>query len=188
MNSIPLVNQDDEVMVKAPDGSWKMFRAGQLVDMAPVGGPPTLVTPPPIVVPPPVALVQRPVVRTPVNPGQRVSVMDITPPHITVGPVQELRTSIEDYMRLAATPAQRVQRIKEKIAILEKEEYAKRLEGIAAWKMSEVFALYVLLGQESVLGGVSIEDTIAKRKAAGAPVITVEDFQEITKLNNEIRN
>ena len=96
--------------------------------------------------------------------------------------------SLEDYMRSAATPAGRVDRIKEKIALLEKEEYAKKLEGITAWKMSEVFALYVLLGQESVLGSATIEETIAKRKAAGQPALTVEDFQVITELNNEIRN
>lgn len=174
--TMDLVNQDDEVMVKAADGTWKIFRSGQLADLPIVQV--SAQSPAPARRPPPSAMPST----------TKIPVRDIRPPLVVMGPVQELRMSLEDYERLAPSPAQRIAKIKEKIALLEKEEYAKRLEGVAAWKMSEVFALYVLLGQESVLSGTSIEDTIAKRKADSKPSFSVEDFQEITKLNKEIRN
>ncbi len=177
MNPIPLASSDDEVMVKAPDGTWKILRDGALTDV------PTASTAPAQ----PIAPVRRaPPSAMPST--TKIPVMDIRPPVVVMGPVQELRMSLEDYGRLATTPAQRIAKIKEKIAILEKQEYAKRLEGVAAWKNSEVFALYVLLGQESVLSGTSIEDTITKRKADGKPSFSVEDFQALTQLNKELRN
>jgi len=173
MNPIPLASSDDEVMVKTTDGAWKILRSGQFIDIP--SSAPTVVSarrPPPSAMPS----------------TTKIPVMDIRPPVVVMGPVQELRMSLEDYGRLATTPAQRIAKIKEKIALLEKQEYAKRLEGVTAWKNSEVFALYVLLGQESVLSGTSIEETIAKRKADGKPELSVEDFQALTQLNKELRN
>ncbi len=179
--TIPTIDPNDEVIVKDSDGSWKVFTNGQMVALS-QSAPAAVVNAPPIAPP------RRPVTITPTTNSGRTMVSDVMPPRpVVVGPVQELRMSLDDYIRSDATPGDRVGRILTKISELETQDYSKRLEGISAWKTSDVYSLYILLGQESVLSGLGIEDTIAKRKEENKPYLSVEDFQAITGLNNKLR-
>lgn len=198
--NIPLADSSDEVMVRDVDGAWKILRGGVLYPVSPA---PVPVVAQPLEIPTQARIPVQPTIAN--TPARLVPILvsapaptmaglnkrpmhDIIPPKVLVGPLEELRMSLKDYAVLADSPAQRVQRIKQKIKMLEQEDYGKRLEGMSSWKMSEVFRLYVVLGQESVLSGLSIADTIGKRITAGQPTLSVEDFQAITEMNNELRN
>ncbi|GEM_PF-4026194 len=181
MSQIPTIDPNEEVIVKDSDGSWKVFTNGQMVSMS--GNAPVKKSAPSTVS----VSVRRPLPVMPSSNG-RTMVADVMPPRPTVvGPVQELRMSVDDYMRSGATPAERVAKILTKIKELEREDYSKRLEGISAWKTSDVYSLYILLGQESVLSSSGIEDSIQKHKSENKPYLSVEDFQAITDLNNKLR-
>lgn len=105
-----------------------------------------------------------------------------------VGPIEELgRMTLIDFRRLAETPTKATAKILEKINLLEKESFAKRLAGIAAWFGSEVNKFYRLLGQASLDRGQSIETVIEERIKAGKPTLSFGEFQAVMELNKNLR-
>jgi hypothetical protein len=105
-----------------------------------------------------------------------------------VGPVEELREmTLIDWRRLAASPAAAGEKIKEKIGILEREAFSKRIAGIKAWQESEVNKLYLEIGRESLQKGVPVDKVIAERVSAGKPTLTSEEYRAIMGLNRSLR-
>lgn len=205
------LSSDDEILVKAPDGSWKIFRGGKLVDRAAATAPPPAELPvvgkssvvsgqsplsrtptvpimsrskPASVAPPPPPAMSPPSIR---GASQRSRVMDVIPPKELVGPVQELRMSLADFRALAPTARERTTCIASKLALLEQEGYAKKLEGLAMWRGSEVYDCYVRLGQESMAKGEAVVATIERKTAAGEPTLTLEEFKAMTELSRALR-
>ncbi|MBI5135058.1 hypothetical protein HZA86_02395 [Candidatus Uhrbacteria bacterium] len=191
---LPTVSPNDEVLVKDVDGAWKIYTGGRLIALESQSNAKAIATPPVValIVPavPDTGSAPIPIVRQTVQPqpGKPVIADIRAPKPIVVGPVEELRMTLEDYLRSGATAGARADGIRSRIKQLEAQDYSKRVEGVTSWKRSEVYSLYVVLGQESVLSGTSLEESINKRKNAGQPTLSVEDFQAITKLNNDLRN
>ena len=105
-----------------------------------------------------------------------------------VGPVEELATmTLINFRRLGETPHQAIAKIEEKINLLEKESYARRLEGIDAWHRSEVNKFYRLLGQESMGSEKSVDDIISERIAQNKPTLSSEEFNSVMELNRRLR-
>lgn len=95
--------------------------------------------------------------------------------------------SIADFRGLSDSVEVRLKRIQEKFALLEQESYAKKMEAIGSWRASEVYALYVALGQESIGKGQTIQQAIDARRAVNQPTLSFEEFQAVTSLNRELR-
>ena len=107
---------------------------------------------------------------------------------ILVGPVEELgMMTLINFRRLGETPHQAIARIKEKVDLLEKDSYAKKLAGIEAWHKSEVNRFYRLLGQEGLRQGRSIDDIINERLRENKPTLSVEEFNSVMELNRSLR-
>jgi len=107
---------------------------------------------------------------------------------ILVGPVEELgMMTLINFRRLGETPHQAIARIKEKVDLLEKDSYAKKLAGIEAWHKSEVNRFYRLLGQEGLRQGRSIDDIINERLQGNKPTLSVEEFNSVMELNRSLR-
>jgi hypothetical protein len=105
-----------------------------------------------------------------------------------VGPVEELREmTLVDWRRLNANPALAAEKVKEKIGLLERESFTKKLDGIKAWQESEVNKIYLEIGRESLQKGLSVDKIIASRSAAGQPAITFEEYRAIMELNRYLR-
>ena len=65
--------------------------------------------------------------------------------------VDELRyMDLIGFRRLCKTPEDIVSKVKEKINLLEEENYAKRLDGIKAWRQNSVNKIYLEIGHESI--------------------------------------
>jgi hypothetical protein len=105
-----------------------------------------------------------------------------------VGPLEELSNmTLIDFRRLGDTPRTMTVEIKERIDLLEKDSYGKKLAGVEAWHRSEVNRFYRLLGQTAMTEGKSVETIISERLAEGKPTLSVEEFNAVMELNREIR-
>lgn len=104
------------------------------------------------------------------------------------GPVEELEVmSLNTFRRYGNTGLERAQKILQKINILEKDSVTKKTLGIAAWRNSPVYQLYLELGSASLTKGQEISQMIVDKKIAGQEVLTFEEFQAISDLNKLLR-
>lgn len=104
------------------------------------------------------------------------------------GLIEELNSmTLIEFRRLSENPKEATAKIKEKIDLLEKESYRRRLEGVDAWQQSEVNRFYRLLGQKSLAESRGVETIINERLAIGKPTLTIEEFNAIMELNQSLR-
>lgn len=162
---------------------------------APEPEPKPVVTPPPASVPP---LWRRPIgarptaVRPPVE-TSRPQLADVRHPEVAarphaVGPIEELKVlDLETYRYLGATPADRSARIVEKVNALGQESLARRAEGVAAWRGSEVYTTYRQIGIESMHTGRPVAEVAADRERRGEPTLSEAEFNAIADLNQQLR-
>ncbi|PIP17964.1 MAG: hypothetical protein COX43_01355, partial [Parcubacteria group bacterium CG23_combo_of_CG06-09_8_20_14_all_35_9] len=135
--------------------------------------------------PPPLKRVERP---TEVE-GVRPKVVDIKSiPHL-VGPVEELKDlTVKDLRRISEDPQKGMEKIQEKINLLEEEEgFSKRITGINAWQKSEIYRLYVEMGQESMEKKLPLQKVIEERKAQSKPFLSEAEFNAVMDLNKKLR-
>ncbi|MBI4093039.1 MAG: hypothetical protein HY420_03905 [Candidatus Kerfeldbacteria bacterium] len=138
--------------------------------------------PSPVALPPLPTAALRPVV------SDRPQVSDIRGTSRLVGPVEELHNmTLVDYRRLGQTAVQCVRRVYEKIQRLGLESFSKKAEGIRAWRESEVYRLYLNIGQESLLANKAIRQIVGDRQTAGKPTLSEEEFMLVADLNKKLR-
>ena len=100
----------------------------------------------------------------------------------TKGPIEELQElNIQEFRNLGATAKERVNRIYNKINLLEQESIDKKTQGINSWKSSEVYKEYVLIGEESLAQGKPIRDVIARKNN-----LSLDEFNAIADLNEQL--
>ena len=105
-----------------------------------------------------------------------------------VGPIEELKEmTVIDWRRLGANPAAAAAKVKEKIDLLEREDFAKKIAGTKAWQESEVNKLYLEIGRESMVKGLPVDKIIAEREKAGQITISAEEYRAIMNLNRALR-
>lgn len=104
------------------------------------------------------------------------------------GPVEELAAlTIVDFRRLAATPAAAIERIFEKVELLEQEAFDKKIAGIQAWRRSEVYRTYVAIGRESMERQQPIAAIIAERLNQRQITLTIAEFEALANLSEKLR-
>ncbi|MBI2484319.1 hypothetical protein HYV71_04000 [Candidatus Uhrbacteria bacterium] len=173
----------------APSGKQGTDTRTQTAEQ-PSDGPAPLVSP---IQPLPSAMQGKDVKRIPVQirPGStvgKVPVSDVKAPPRLLDAVEEMRViTLKDFRRLSPNPEEAAGKILKKFALIEKDSYTKKMSCIAAWKENEVSRLYQEIGKESFGAGVNIADVIEKRKAAGKPYLTAEEFEALLELNEQIR-
>ena len=80
-----------------------------------------------------------------------------------------------------------MEKIQDKLTILEEESLIKRAEGIVAWRQSEVAQIYLAIGRESMEQGKAIGEIINQRMAKKQPYLTEDEFEAIADLNRSLR-
>jgi len=104
------------------------------------------------------------------------------------GPVEELSAmTLQNFRRLASGPAEQAEKILAKIALLEKDSVTKKAQGIEAWRNSEVYRLYLDLGEESLKSAKNIAAIIKSRLDNNQETLSVEEFAAISDLNKNLR-
>jgi hypothetical protein len=105
-----------------------------------------------------------------------------------MGPIDELREmDLVNFRRLSQDPATAADKIKEKLKILEDENYGQKLSGIKAWRQSPVNKLYLTIGQESMGHKKPVNIIIEEKKTANQDYLTDQEFTAIMDLNKSLR-
>ncbi len=126
--------------------------------------------------------------KTPPPSSSKPRIEDVKVNRRLLGPIDELRyLSVDEFRRLGDTAEERIEKIKQKISILEEESFAQKIEGIKAWRTSPVYQLYLQIGRESMEQGRPVKDVIAERQIRGDKYLTWEEFTLISDLNQQLR-
>lgn len=108
--------------------------------------------------------------------------------HVLTGPVEELANlSLGNWRRLGESDRERVDKILEKIKVLEHNSFTKKTQGLEAWRRSPVHQLYLQLGLESMQTGQELKKLIEQHQRAGEEILTPEEFMAIADLNQQLR-
>jgi hypothetical protein len=118
---------------------------------------------------------------------KRMEDVKYVPPKV-MNPIDELRyMDLVNFRRLSQESGKQAAKVKEKINLLEEENYSRRSEGIKGWRQSPVNKLYLSIGQQSIGENKPIDVIIEERKKAGQDYLTMEEFKAIMDLNKELR-
>lgn len=129
-----------------------------------------------------------PVFRRPEISSKRPRIEDIKVRPRLVGPVEEIREmTLVDFRQLARDPREAVRKILDKINLLEKESFTKKIAGIKAWHQSAVNKIYLEIVGQTVSEGKSFSEIIKQRAVAGKQVFEEEEFRVIMELNRILR-
>ncbi|MEA3272288.1 MAG: hypothetical protein U9P90_01305, partial [Patescibacteria group bacterium] len=108
-------------------------------------------------------------------------------PRLT-GPIDELRKiTLADFRRLAKSPKNIAEKIKDKIELLEDESYAKKTQGIKAWQESEPSKIYFEILNQSMSELMPVSDVLAQREQKKLPNLSQEEFKALIALNKYLR-
>ncbi len=131
----------------------------------------------------------RPPAANPLPPRPAKTMSDIRPPAAALmGPVEELRSmTLEDFRRLSADPSEACRKIGDKLDLLEEHSFAQRIEGVKAWRESEVHRLYLKTITASFSGGKPIQAIIAQAISANEPTPTEREVHAIMELNRQLK-
>lgn len=125
----------------------------------------------------------------PISGGARPKIEDVKFKPKALGPVEEIQSlTLVDFRRMSQDPAEAVQRIKEKIMLLEKESFTEKIKAIRAWQQSEINQLYVQVGHQSMAEQKSIEQILGERQSRGEPTLTTAEFEAVSDLNQQLRH
>lgn len=119
------------------------------------------------------------------NPPVQITQTDSGPK--LVNPSEELKMlSLKDFRRLADTPENTIEKIKEKIHLLEEQSYLERIKGIENWKKSQVHQLYLQMGYDALTQEISLDELIINYNQEKKDVLTKAEFDAIIKLNIQL--
>jgi len=119
--------------------------------------------------------------------SSRPKIQDIKPVVKVVSPIDELRLlNVTNFRRLGDNSKEIVLKIFSKIKLLERDGYDKMVEGVKAWRQSEVNRLYVKMGQEIIMNNISLEDVIAGREKKSIPYLKPDEINAISQLNSKL--
>lgn len=109
------------------------------------------------------------------------------PPRL-VGPIEELqRLAIQDFRKIAKLPAEAAARIVEKLALLEKDSYTKRAEGVKGLRGSALMAVYAEVVNAAFLAKRKVEEEVQTRAAKDKEAVTMDEFRALMWLNQQLR-
>ncbi|NTU98531.1 hypothetical protein HGA64_00780 [Candidatus Falkowbacteria bacterium] len=119
--------------------------------------------------------------------GNKTRMQDVKAPR-TMGPIDELRyLDAISFRRLSRVADEATAKIKEKLKLLEKEQYSKRLLGIKAWRQSPLNQLYLNMTQAALSQRISIDQLISQKFEAKEDCLNQAEFEAIMKLNQDLR-
>jgi len=119
--------------------------------------------------------------------GSKKKIEDIKTAPKVMGPIDELKyLSLVNFRRLSEEPQEATLKIRKKIELLEKDGFDKKIKGILAWKKSPVNRLYILLGQEAVKKGISLQKLTEERLEKNKESLSWEEVRAVMDLNAKL--
>jgi hypothetical protein len=122
------------------------------------------------------------------EPTPKEDVPQKAPKATLTGAVEELQNlTLENFRRLGNSPSAQTDKLLTKINLLEKDSVTKKAQGIEAWRHSQVYGLYLGLGEESLSQGKDVAAIIGQHQAENKPTLTLEEFSVVSDLNKRLR-
>ena len=104
------------------------------------------------------------------------------------GPIQELQMmDLVAFRRLGKTAQERANKVFDKLSLLEQDSFTKKAQGIQAWRSSNIYRLYLQLGNDSMSQGKQIGDLLNEYSSQGKDTLDIDEFSAISDLNKKIR-
>lgn len=104
------------------------------------------------------------------------------------GPIEEIgELDLTNFRRLNPDPEIATEKIKQKIKLLEDENYAKSLSGKKSWRSSPINQLYLAIGQQSLAEKKAVPEIISDRQANGQEALSYEEFDALVRLNKALK-
>lgn len=120
-------------------------------------------------------------------PGSGFGMHDIKPIPKVMGPLEELRfLDLVNFRRLGKTPEESIQKILNKIKLLEKDGYDRMVAGVKSWRQSPVNRLYLRLGQEAVIKGKSFKEIVELYQQKSQNSLNMSEIEAIVSLNGKL--
>jgi len=120
--------------------------------------------------------------------NQKAKVEDVKYVPRVMSPLDELKyLDLINFRRLDKDPSLAVNKIKNKISLLEEEGYGKRLEAIKLWRSSPLNRLYLEIGHLSISENKPVDVIIKERISQAGDYLTAAEFQAIMDLNKSLR-
>ncbi|MCX6798348.1 MAG: hypothetical protein NTX66_04025, partial [Candidatus Falkowbacteria bacterium] len=114
-------------------------------------------------------------------------VADIRPMPKIMGPIEELQfLDLVNFRRLGNAPAEIVNKVYNKIRLLEKTGYDQMIAGVVAWRKGIINRLYLKMCQEAFTKGVPLKEIISRRQQEKRECLTWEEVTAIVALNKKL--
>jgi hypothetical protein len=114
--------------------------------------------------------------------SKKHSIKKVVSEKMTKGSLEEIEEiDLVEFRKGGDNSKARVNKIYEKIKLLENQSTTKRVAGVTAWKRSPVYKEYVSIGEMSLLENKKIEEVIGDKNS-----LTLDEFNSIADLNNEL--
>lgn len=118
----------------------------------------------------------------------KVKMDDIRYEAKALSPVEELRCfTLINFRRLDPDPTKAVEKIKEKLELLGKENYSKKIEGIEAWGESPLNRLYLAVFRRSLEEGKSLGAIIERELEKDKNFLRPQELSAIIALNKSLK-
>jgi len=104
------------------------------------------------------------------------------------GPIDELADmNLQTWRMLDEEPRIRAGKILGKVQNLQQESYTRKSQGIDAWRSSETYKQYILIGQQSLEQNKEVSKVIDKILEQNPQSLTMDEFEAISDLNRALR-
>ncbi|MCF7795254.1 hypothetical protein K9M50_02765, partial [Patescibacteria group bacterium] len=121
--------------------------------------------------------------QAPVSSGKK-SMQDIKVNNRIMGPIDELRYfNLKNFRRLSSEPTEAFAKIKDKIDLLAKESYEKKIEGIQAWRENPLNKLYHQISIESLNKSKPISEVLKQRQENDMDYLSSEELKALVAFN-----
>ncbi len=132
--------------------------------------------------------VPKPIVNFSTSDSGRIRMDDIRFTPQVVGPIDELRyMNLKQFRRLNPNPAKATEKIKEKLELLGKEDYAKKIDGIVAWHASPLSNLYLQCCRRAMEEGKPVTEILSEERKRDSNALKNEEVSAIIALNQDLK-
>lgn len=134
------------------------------------------------------AAAPKPIVNMPTSASGKIRMDDIRFTPQVLSPVDELRyMTIKNFRRLHPDPIKAIEKIKEKLELLGREDYAKKIEGIVAWNESPLSKQYVAMCRLALEQNKPVTDILQAEIKKDPQALKPEELSAIIALNRQLK-
>jgi hypothetical protein len=129
-----------------------------------------------------------PIINLTTSPSGKIRMDDIRFTPQVLSPVDELRyMTVKNFRRLNPDPLKAIEKIKEKLELLAKDDYGKKIEGIVAWNESPLSKLYVSLCRRALEENKPVTDILKDELKKEPESLKPEELSAIIALNRQLK-